>query len=117
MGCTDCELSILLTDDREIHKLNLAYRGKDKPTDVLSFPLDEDAARVQGMLGDVVISLPTAKRQARALKVSPREELLRLLVHGTLHLLGYDHENVPARTAARMRKTEERMLSALLTPR
>ena len=92
------ELSILLTNDAEIHALNLAHRAKDKPTDVLSFPLDEGGGadgRVSGtrVLGDVVISLDTAARQARGRQRELLPEVRFLLAHGLLHLLGYDHAN------------------------
>ena len=90
------ELSVLLTNDTEIHALNLQHRDKDKPTDVLSFPLDEGGGAdgtVSGMrvLGDVVISLDTAARQARGRKRELLPEVRFLLAHGLLHLLGYDH--------------------------
>jgi len=90
------ELSVLLTNDAQIHALNLQHREKDKPTDVLSFPLDEGGGAdgaVSGtrVLGDVVISLDTAARQARARKRELLPEVRFLLAHGLLHLLGYDH--------------------------
>lgn len=84
------EVSVLLTDDREIHALNLEYRQKDKPTDVLAFALDEAAGPV-GPLGDVVISVERAAAQARSRRTTLDAELELLAVHGTLHLLGYDH--------------------------
>jgi len=92
------ELSVLLSNDREIHALNLEHRNKDKPTDVLSFPLDEGGGAdgtVSGtrILGDVVISLDTAARQARGRKRELLAEVRFLLAHGLLHLLGYDHGN------------------------
>src|SRR3954462_130155 len=92
------ELSVLLTNDTEIHALNLAHRAKDKPTDVLSFPLDEGGGAdgtVSGtrILGDVVISLDTAARQARGRKRELLPEVRFLLAHGILHLIGYDHGN------------------------
>ena len=114
LNCTDAELSILITDDREIHALNAEYRGKDKPTDVLSFALGENGGVCGAeILGDLVISLPTARRQAREYGVTVKEELLRLLIHGTLHLLGYDHEKVAPRIAARMRRTEEKLYGSI----
>ena len=90
------ELSVLLTNDAQIQALNLEHREKDKPTDVLSFPLDEGGGAdgaVSGMrvLGDVVISLDTAARQARGRKRELLPEVRFLLAHGLLHLLGYDH--------------------------
>jgi probable rRNA maturation factor len=94
----NAELSVLLTNDTEIHALNLQHRQQDKPTDVLSFPLDEGGGAdgaVSGtrVLGDVVISLDTAARQARSRKRELLPEVRFLLAHGILHLLGYDHGN------------------------
>jgi probable rRNA maturation factor len=91
LGLNNAELSIVLVSDAQIKRLNKLYRNKDKPTDVLSFPIGE---KVNGwlILGDVVISVDTAKRQAKELGCSLEEELKRLLVHGLVHLLGYDHE-------------------------
>ena len=90
------ELSIVLTEDSEVRRLNRRFRGKDKTTDVLSFPLLEGFSLKTGSqnlqpLGDVVISLPQAKRQATQAGKPLRQELALLLVHGILHLLGYDH--------------------------
>jgi probable rRNA maturation factor len=91
LGLNRAELSIVLASDPQIKRLNKLYRNKDKPTDVLSFPIGE---KVNGwlILGDIVISVDTAKRQAKELGYSLEEELKRLLVHGLVHLLGYDHE-------------------------
>jgi probable rRNA maturation factor len=91
LGLNRAELSIVLVSDAQIRRLNKLYRNKDKPTDVLSFPIGE---KVNGwlILGDIVISVDTAKRQAQELGYSLEEELKRLLVHGLVHLLGYDHE-------------------------
>lgn len=91
-----CELSVLLTDDAEVRVLNRRYRRKDRTTDVLSFPLLEGKKMknpTEGpvALGDVVISVPQALRQASEQGKEPRQELALLLVHGILHLLGYDH--------------------------
>lgn len=102
LSLEDAELSVLLTNDQRIQELNREHRGKDKPTDVLAFPLDlEDApkrgraARSAGetppLLGDVVISLETALRQARSRKRELFAEVRFLLAHGILHLIGYDH--------------------------
>jgi probable rRNA maturation factor len=90
------ELSVLLTDDAFIQTLNETHRGKDRPTDVLAFAQNEGedmpAPMDQGLLGDVVISLDTAERQARARKHSLMDEVSFLLAHGILHLIGYDHQ-------------------------
>lgn len=90
------ELSVVMTGDGEMRRLNKAFRGKDRTTDVLSFPLLEGKRLVVGgkgdlPLGDVVVSLPQAARQARTRGVPTRDEVDLLLVHGILHLLGYDH--------------------------
>lgn len=90
------ELSVLLTNDSEIHELNRVHRGKDKPTDVLAFALEEADTGVEQLpyrvLGDVVISLDTAGRQARQRRHSLLDEVRFLLAHGLLHLVGYDHQ-------------------------
>lgn len=83
-------LGVRLVDDGEIQELNRRYRGRDIPTDVLSFPGE---ASFEGYhLGDIVISIPTALRQAQAQGVSPQLEIRTLLIHGVLHCLGHDHE-------------------------
>jgi probable rRNA maturation factor len=105
------EVVIVFTGDREIHDLNLRFRGKDKPTDVLSFIGEEE-----GHLGDLIISVKTLKRQAKEYRVTVSDELLRLVIHGTLHLLGYDHEGVPSSRAQAMRR-RERQLFELATGR
>ena len=106
-------VSVAITDDETVRELNRRYRGEDASTDVLSFGLDSDekfvavpGADVQ--LGDVVISYPTARRQAREAGHSLDDELAHLLVHGVLHLLGYDHET--PREAKAMRAREEALL-------
>ncbi|MCO4743178.1 MAG: rRNA maturation RNase YbeY [Proteobacteria bacterium] len=89
------ELSVLLTDDATVHPLNRDWRGKDRPTDVLSFSQVEGEP-IPGaplMLGDVIISVETASRQADERGHSLARELQILLVHGIVHLLGYDHED------------------------
>jgi probable rRNA maturation factor len=94
LECHDDELSILIVDDAKIRQLNHQYRNIDSATDVLSFPQNEgeDAEFISQMLGDVVISVETAHRQAMEHQFSLEQELVLLLIHGTLHLLGYDHE-------------------------
>ena len=87
----EAELSVLLTDDAGIQELNREHRSKDKPTDVLAFPMDESVPDPRGILGDVVISLDTADRQARSRRRPLLEEVRFLLAHGVLHLVGYDH--------------------------
>ena len=97
--------------DSEIQELNRQYRKKDKPTDVLSFPLADELQ--PSLLGDVVISIETAARQAQRRHHSLREELQILLIHGILHLLGYDHE-VSRSEAIRMHRKEREIKAMLL---
>ena len=102
----DAELSLLVVSDRRIRALNREWRGRDRATDVLSFSQQEGPGRVpDGLLGDVVISVDTAARQAAERGESLGRESDRLLVHGVLHLLGYDHERSP-REARRMQRRE-----------
>lgn len=107
----DQELSILFTDNQEMQELNSHFRSKDSPTDVLAFSgvEGEEMPDIEPILGDVVISLPYAKKQAAELGVSIQEELMRLLIHGVLHLLGYDHE-IDEQEAEKMFKEQERIL-------
>lgn len=122
----DSSLSLSLVNDREIQVLNREHRGKDKPTDVLSFPLYEDgdgtAARhgefvepdphtPERLLGDVVISVDTARRQAAEYDAPLQNEVYRLLIHGILHVLGHDHEQPEERAAM---EAEERRLAAAI---
>jgi probable rRNA maturation factor len=105
----DAELSVVLVTDRRIRALNRAWRGKDRATDVLSFPLS-DPPGFGPLLGDVVISLDTALRRARAEKRPVAAELDRYLAHGLLHLVGYDHEK--ALDAKRMAVKEAELANA-----
>jgi probable rRNA maturation factor len=98
------ELSLSIVSDREIRALNRVWRGKDKATDVLSFPSGD------ALLGDVVVSLQTARRVARALGVAVEHELNLYLAHGLLHLLGYDHHR--RADARRMARAEKQLLGA-----
>ena len=92
LDLADAELSVVLVDDNFIQNLNREHRGKDRPTDVLAFPVDEDPIEAgPRILGDVVISLPTAKRQADGRKRELLAEVRFLLAHGLLHLIGHDH--------------------------
>jgi probable rRNA maturation factor len=106
----DVELSVLVTDDPGIRVLNREWRRKDRPTDVLSFPAGEPPPGSTGPrhLGDVIVSLDTARRQARARRHRLADELDLYLVHGLLHLLGHDHHRGP--DARRMAALESRLL-------
>lgn len=107
LGLDKAELSIFLTDDDGIRELNKAYRGKDKPTDVLSFPMGDEV-----LLGDIVISLPRAEAQAEEFGCTVAEEQGRLFVHGLLHLIGYDHVH-GGWQARRMRLKEAEVLKVV----
>ena len=93
-GKDDAELSILLCDDAFIRTLNRDYRDMDKPTDVLSFSMQEGEKldSCPELLGDVIISVETAVRQAESAGIKPIDEVTSLLIHGVLHLLGYEHQ-------------------------
>jgi probable rRNA maturation factor len=107
------ELSVALVDDEQMRGLNASYRGKDRPTDVLSFSmLEGEGAEHRGrLLGDVVIGIETAARQARQRRRALDDEVARLLIHGTLHLVGHDHVHDDE---ARVMQAEERRLWGLL---
>ena len=113
LGLGGAELSVSLVRDGEIRELNRRYRRKDRPTDVLAFALREGKfGAVGGALGDVVISLDTARRQALEYRGTLTDEVDRLLVHGILHLAGYDHEVSP-REERRMRRRERDLRARL----
>ena len=114
-GPGEAEVSLMLVDDRRIHALNLEYRGVDRPTDVLSFALQEemdeepDSEFEDDMLGDIVISVERAREQAEEYGHSFEREIIYLAVHGTLHLLGYDHEEEDDKL--KMRNKEEEVMT------
>jgi probable rRNA maturation factor len=109
LGCHDRELSILLTSDDRIAELNDQYLGRKGPTNVLAFPMVDprEEVPVSPMLGDVVISLDTAAKESRESGESFEKTVCRLLIHGILHLLGFDHERTE--DARRMEKEELRL--------
>ena len=95
------EVSVKLSDDSEVHSLNKAYRGKDKPTNVLSFPqIQPDLLNAlsntddgEALLGDIILAYETCREEASAKNIAFSDHIAHLIVHGSLHLLGYDHEN------------------------
>jgi len=107
-------LSILLVDDDEITQLNRKYLSRDHPTNVLAFAMGEGEDRELNpyLLGDVVISTETAHKEARQRGLTVQEEMALLLVHGILHLLGYEHEGAPEE-AAKMQAKEQEVLACL----
>lgn len=114
-GCPDARLSILVTDDAGIQEINRDWLGKDRPTNVISFAMQEgEGAGVQAdLLGDVVISAETAARDAAEAGVPFEHELYFLLLHGILHLLGYDHERGTTADAERMEAREKELFALL----
>jgi probable rRNA maturation factor len=120
LGLEHCELSLVMVGDRAIRRLNREFRAKDQATDVLSFPQFEDKAELKALprggaknappipIGDIVISIEIASRQARELEQSAAARLRTLLIHGLLHLTGYDHERSAAE-ARRMFKREHEL--------
>jgi probable rRNA maturation factor len=103
LDLNEAELSVALTDDEEIHELNRVFRHRDQPTDVLAFamregapatsrPVGDAAPSVPELLGDVVVSVDTARRQAARRRRDLESEVRELLAHGLLHLIGYDHQ-------------------------
>ena len=114
-GCPDAELSILIVGDRRIRQINRDYLQRDKATNVISFA-QQEGEKVGGeglLLGDVVISAATAARDAAEAGLPLASELYFLLLHGILHLLGYDHERSGAAEAARMEAREEEIFALL----
>lgn len=109
LGHARSELSIALVDDQEIRALNQTWRQKKRATDVLSFSLIEgtDGERSGGLMGDVVISVETAAAQAKERHRGLNEEVAKLVIHGLLHIVGFDHEN--DEEARSMRREELRL--------
>lgn len=105
----DAELSILLVDDLEIAELNQQYLNRQGPTNVIAFPMleGEFAGITPQLLGDVVISLDTADREGSLAGIEMKSRLDQLLIHGILHLLGYDHENDPDEARRMEQKSDE----------
>ncbi|KPK99818.1 MAG: hypothetical protein AMJ91_06125 [candidate division Zixibacteria bacterium SM23_73_3] len=111
---TDSSVDVILVDDKFMRRLNKKFTNKDKTTDVLSFGMREDKSDAieYPSLGDIYVSLDQAKRQAVEYKIGFEEEVARLVTHGLLHLLGYDHASKKEETI--MRKKEEGYLEKLL---
>ena len=119
VGEPDSSLSISLVGDAEIARVNAEHRGKNKPTDVLSFPLEPSTGsgereQPEKLLGDIVISVDTARRQAADYDATLQREVYRLLIHGLLHVLGHDHEKAVERR--RMEAQERRLAQVIGMP-
>ena len=114
LECPDGELSILIVDDLEIARLNKTYLDRSGPTNVIAFPMqDGTIGQINpNLLGDVVISLDTAAREAQHAGISVESRFDQLLTHGILHLFGFNHDKTPEQTKA-MRTKEEELLELL----
>lgn len=115
LGCPDGELSVVIVDDPQIRELNRQYLDRDRPTNVISFPMQEgEGAGLQpDILGDVVISADTAARDADEAGQPMIGEILFLLLHGILHLCGFDHERGSETEARRMEEKEREIFARL----
>ena len=109
LDCHECELSLLLVDDARIAELNQAYLQRPGPTNVIAFPMrqGEHNDMHPELLGDVVISMETSAREARKAGLSAERRFDQLLIHGILHLMGYDHIHSQAHAQAMEAKSEE----------
>jgi probable rRNA maturation factor len=118
LDCTDKEISLSFVDDEKIRLLNKQYRDKDKPTDVLSFSLQEgEFSNINPLiLGDIVISVDTAAVDASKSSLSFEQEIDLLIIHGLLHLLGYNHENTTKEERKKMQKKEKELFGLLYYP-
>jgi probable rRNA maturation factor len=115
LGCTSSELSVSIVGDRSIRILNREYLDKDRPTNVISFSMQEGefSHLNPAMLGDVVISADTAAREAEEGGIQVYERIVFLMLHGILHLTGYDHERSGEKEAARMEAKESEIMAIL----
>ena len=113
LECADKEISINFVDDAKIKQLNKQYLGKDKATNVLSFSLREDEyGNINPqVLGDIIISVETAQKAAVYGNLTVDQEIDFLIIHGLLHLLGYDHENTTTKETSKMRKKERELFN------
>jgi probable rRNA maturation factor len=117
--CAGADLTVVFARDPLVRKLNASYRDVDRATDVLAFAMrdvdppgiDGDSEELERVLGDVVISVDRAMVQSKRYRKTPEREILKLVAHGVLHLLGHDHDSTRARTS--MRNLENRYLRAL----
>ncbi len=105
-------VGVAIVEDREIHELNRRYLGHDYPTDVISFPMQSDSGSVSGQLeGEIAVSIDTARAQATRFGWTAEQELLLYVVHGALHLVGFDDANTEG--TAQMRAAERKILNQL----
>ncbi len=115
LNCTNKEISIVLTDDETIKRMNHQYLGRNKPTNVISFSMQEgEYGNINPeIMGDVILSLETAQRDAAEGHLTFQQEIDFLLIHGILHLLGYNHENTSREKAVEMRQKETEVFNQM----
>ena len=115
LDCPDKEISISFVDDKNIKQLNKQYLGKDQATNVLSFSLQEgEYGDINPqILGDIIVSVETAQRDALYGKLNIAQEIDFLIIHGILHLLGYNHENTTKKEATKMRQKEKELFNKI----
>jgi len=115
LDCADKEISLSFVDDENIKQLNKKYLGKDKATNVLSFSLQEgEYGNINPqILGDIIVSVETAQRDALYSKLTIDQEIDFLIIHGILHLLGYNHENTTEKETKKMRQKEKDLFNAI----
>ncbi|MGD0279333.1 MAG: rRNA maturation RNase YbeY [Smithella sp.] len=115
LDCRDKEISISFVDDETIKQLNKQYMGRDKATNVLSFSLQEgECGGINPqILGDIIISIQTAQRDAIKGRLTIEQEIDFLIIHGILHLLGYNHENTTKKETSRMRQKEKELFDKI----
>ncbi|OPY82401.1 MAG: Endoribonuclease YbeY [Smithella sp. PtaU1.Bin162] len=115
LNCTDKEISISLVDDKTIQRMNYQYLERDKPTNVLSFSLQEGKfSNINPqILGDIVISVDTARQEASLRNFTFEQEIDFLIIHGLLHLLGYNHEKTTKEETRKMQRKEKKLFDLL----
>ncbi len=115
VDCKDCEISLLLVDDKQIRDINQRYLNRDRSTNVISFAMTEGAFRDihPEILGDIILSVETAARDALATRLDFMDEVEFLIIHGLLHLLGFNHENGDESEARRMKNRERELFFQL----
>ncbi len=115
LNCADKEISISFVDDEHIKKINKQYLGRDRATNVISFSMQEgECGKINPqILGDIIISIQTARKDAVKGRLRMEQEIDFLLIHGILHLLGYNHENTTKKETDRMRQKEKELFNAI----
>jgi probable rRNA maturation factor len=112
-GCDDAAVHVTLLGDRAMRKLNHETFEKDRTTNVISFPLGDMPGEAPGLLGDIIVSVDTARREAEAAAMPVADRITQLIIHGLMHILGYEHVGVDEARRRQMRRAEERVFKAV----